>query len=167
LLQWVDLLAMQGQPLDLTTLRSMVYDLCQKIPDPSWYKRFVKHHSDKLTMAKASGLDPTRSKNFNRPTIHNYFKMLAVIHDKYGGIPAMQIWNMDEKGIQFGGGRKQGWRKFLFMKKCKHRYKLQSDNLELATVLECISAAGAVAPTSFVLAKGPYPDIRKVKNVGW
>jgi hypothetical protein len=72
---------------------------------------------------------------------------------------------MDEKGIQLGGRWKQGWRKFLFMKKCKQCYKLQSDNLELAMALECVSAAGDVIPTSFVLTKGPHPDIRKTKNL--
>ena len=108
-----------------------------------------------------------RGKNFNKPTIHDYFKKLNEINKKYGGIPNSQIWNMDEKGIQLGGGRKQGRRKYLFMKKSKNRYKLQNDNLELVTVLECISAAGIAAPTSFVLVDGPYPDTRGVKDIGW
>ena len=97
----------------------------------------------------------------------SYFETIADIEEKYGGIIAAQIWNMDEKGIQLGGGRKDGRKKFLNLEeKRQNRYKLHSDNLELVTVLECVSAAGEVAvPTSFVrLDEGPYPDIRGVEN---
>jgi hypothetical protein len=52
------------------------------------------------------------------------------------------------------------------MKKYKNHYRLQSDNLKLATVLECVLAAGEVTPTTFVLRKGPKPDIKGVENVG-
>jgi hypothetical protein len=92
-------------------------------------------------------------------TIRDYFQKITDIEDKYGKIPPTQIWNMDEKGIQLGGGRKNGCKKFFFLKKRRNRYKLRNDNLELVTILECVSAAGIAAPTSFVLVNGPYPDI--------
>jgi hypothetical protein len=53
------------------------------------------------------------------------------------------------------------------MKKHKNYYRLQSNNLELATVLECVSATGGVAPTMFILRNGPQPDIRGVEDMGW
>ncbi|KAF9488983.1 hypothetical protein BDN71DRAFT_1364629, partial [Pleurotus eryngii] len=38
-------------------------------------------------------------------------------------------------------------------------YKASSDNLELSTLLECVSAAGLTVPLLFVLQDGPLPDI--------
>jgi hypothetical protein len=55
-------------------------------------------------LAKATGLDPMHGKNFNKPTVNDYFNQMAGIKEKYGDILASQIWNMDEKGIQLGGG---------------------------------------------------------------
>jgi hypothetical protein len=47
---------------------------------------------------------------------------------------------MDEKGIQMGGGRKKTNKKYYFLKDQKQRYRIiNSDNLELLTILECIS----------------------------
>lgn len=38
---------------------------------------------------------------------------------------------------------------------------MKDDNLELVTILECVSAAGSIVPPSFCLQNGPYPDVRK------
>jgi hypothetical protein len=166
LLDWLDLSAIQGRPYDVPTLRSAVHELSGKTPGKNWCKRFCERHREVLTAAKASGLDPTRGKNFNEPTVRDYFQKITDIEEKFGKIPPTQIWNMDEKGIQLGGGRKHGCKKFFFLKKRRNRYKLRNDNLELVTILECVSAAGIAAPTSFVLVNGPHPDIRGVENVG-
>ena len=91
--------------------------------------------------------------------MRNYFQKITNVEERFEKIPPTQIWNMDEKGVQLGGGRKQGCKKFFFQKKRQNRYKLRNDNLELVTILECVSAAGIAVPTSFVLVKGPYPDI--------
>ena len=163
----MDKAAIEGDPFDMKTLLSVVYSMCQKIPGKKWCNRFLKRHSDKLTLAKATSLDPMHEKNFNKPTVNDYFNQIAGIKEKYGNILALQIWNMDKKGIQLGGGWKQGQKKFFFMKKHKNYYRLQSNNLELATVLECVSAVGGVAPTMFILRNGPWPDIRGVEDVGW
>ena len=70
-------------------------------------------------MAKASRLDPSWGKNFNEPTIKHYFGLIQEVEEKYGPIPSSHIWNMDEKGIQLGGGQKQGQKKFFFLKSWK------------------------------------------------
>ena len=59
-----------------------------------------------------------------------------------------------------GGGRKNSSRKYFRLHTLKRDnfYRLKSDNLELVTVVECISAAGAALPPSFVLSKGDYPE---------
>ena len=73
---------------------------------------------------------------------------------------------MDEKGIQLGGGQKDGKKSYYFKRLRKQCYKLRSDNLELVTVIECVSVGGHKAPTSFILKDGPAPDIQGVDNVG-
>jgi hypothetical protein len=165
LLEWMDRKAMQGQPVDISQLRSLAFDLSGRSPGKNWCHRFIACHEE-LTKSKATGLDPTHGKTFNKPTILDYFGQLGEIEKKYGIIPPNQKWNMDEKGIQLGGGRKQGNRKFVFFKKRKTRFKIWSDNLELVTVIECVSAAGGVAPCTFILMDGPYPDICGITGVG-
>jgi hypothetical protein len=98
-LQWLEKVAMEEDPFDMKALQNVVYTLCQKIPGKQWCNRLLKRHSDRLTLAKATGLDPMRGKNFNKPTVKDYFDQFAVIKEKYGDILASQIWNMDEKGI--------------------------------------------------------------------
>lgn len=75
---------------------------------------------------------------------------------------------MDEKGIQMGGGRKNHGRRYYHMRELKQKncYRIHSDSLELVTVVECVSAAGATMPVSFVLAEGPLPDCTDLENVG-
>jgi len=69
---------------------------------------------------------------------------------------------MDEKGCQFGGGRTNNQTHFLFSADAKERYRIKSDNLELATVIECVSAAGDSLPPSVILKDGPIPDLRAI-----
>ena len=69
---------------------------------------------------------------------------------------------MDEKGCQFGGGRKNNQTQFLFSVSAKDHYCIQSDNLELATVIECVSAAGDSLPPSVILKDGSMPDLQAI-----
>ena len=83
--------------------------------------------------------------------------------DENPNLPPEHIWNMDEKGIQLGGGRKNNGQTFCRLESLRRSdfYRVRSDNLELVTVIECISAAGDAMPPSFVLStKGAMPDAR-------
>jgi hypothetical protein len=131
----------------------------------NWHYRFSKRHPN-LMLSKPTGLDPKRAKNFNKNVVDDYFEKQAQIDEKYDGIPPQNKWNADEKGIQMGGGRKNNGQKFFFMRNRKHRYRIKSDNLELVTVIEAVSASGASAPPAFVLADGPMPDYRDVEGIG-
>ena len=66
---------------------------------------------------------------------------------------------MDKKGVQFRGGHK--WSKKYYhlqsLRKSKF-YRIRLDNLELMTIIECISPFGLSVPPSFVLLSGPIPS---------
>lgn len=67
---------------------------------------------------------------------------------------------MNECGYQFGGGQKNDGQKFLYRADQKRKYWMSSDNLELATILVCISAAeNNTIPPSFCLSQGYSLDL--------
>jgi hypothetical protein len=97
-------------------------------------------------------LNPKCMKNFNQTVINDYFDQMEHLYARFPGeIPPQHIWNMDKKGIQMDGSRKNSGRKYLFLKYKKQKYHIWSNNLELVTVIECVSAAGEVVPPSFCL----------------
>jgi len=65
---------------------------------------------------------------------------------------------MDEKGLQLGRGQKWS-KKFFYLRGLKKSnfYQIHSNNLELITIIECISPAGLSIPPAFILAEGPTP----------
>jgi hypothetical protein len=65
------------------------------------------------------------------------------------------------------GSWKNSGRKYLFLKHKKQKYHIQSNNLELVTVIECISTAGEVVPPSFCLQEGAWPDLRGLDDNQW
>ncbi|EGO19041.1 hypothetical protein SERLADRAFT_411938 [Serpula lacrymans var. lacrymans S7.9] len=111
-------------------------------------------------------LDPKRAKNFNWTVVADYFAQQKQLNDMYGGIPPEHDWNMDEKGIQMGGGRKGDGTKYFYNRKQKESYHISDDNLELVTVIECISAAGVLMKPGFALKEGPLPDLSDVEGIG-
>ena len=145
--------------MDSNGLRGRALSVKGKYPGKNWARRFIRRHPT-LKLAKPSGLDPKRANNFNEPTIKHYFQLRTDLEIEYDGIPPQHQWNVDEKGLQLGGGRKNSGRKFIFTRRHKDRYRIRSDNLELVTVIECVSAAGVVMPPTFILKDGPKPDIR-------
>lgn len=80
-----------------------------------------------------------------------HFDCLAEVIEKYD-IPPENIYNMDEKGCQLGGGRKGRRRKYLFGRNSTSRYKIRDANLELVTVVEVVSADG-VALKPYIIFK--------------
>ncbi|KAH8994810.1 DDE superfamily endonuclease-domain-containing protein [Lactarius akahatsu] len=109
----------------------------RQIPSRNWVYPFLSRNPD-LALRRPTGLDPKRAQCFN-PTVQN-------------DIPWENIYNMDEKGIQLGGGRKMDNTRFLYSREQSARTKLQSASLELVTVLECVSADGSSLKPGFVLS---------------
>ncbi len=120
-----------------------------------WIRRFKQRWPQ---VSKPGGLDPKRAQNFNPTNVAGYYKLLKAIYDVYPNLPSQHIWNMDEKGLQLGGGRNRS-KKYFHFESLKRGtfYRIRSDNLELVTIIECISPAGLSIPPPFILADGPIP----------
>ncbi|KAF8817131.1 hypothetical protein BYT27DRAFT_7229086 [Phlegmacium glaucopus] len=96
-------------------------------------------------MGRGSGLDPKRTKAFNFTTVQGHFKLFKETMEK-NNIPWRNIYNMDEKGVQMGGGQKGTRTKYFFAQDDKMKYKLQSDELQLVTIIDSICADGEDLP---------------------
>ncbi len=166
LVKWCTHRASMGQPWTRTELRARAEEISGKSVGRTWHRKFEKRHPE-LAATRPAKLDPKRAKHFNEQIVHEFFDMWEELDRERGGIPAEHVWNADEKGIQSGGGRKKSSKKYLFLKDQKQRYRIQSDNLELITIMECISAAGDVVPPSFCLQNGATPDLRSLSDDEW
>ena len=105
LIDWCAHRSAGATPLDRKALQAYVFSISGKYPGKRWNLRFAKRHPT-LKLSKPSSLDPKRAQNFNKANIDDYFAKHQNLRDTYGDIPPEHQWNMDEKGIQMGGGRK-------------------------------------------------------------
>jgi len=106
-------------------------------------------------LGKPAGLDPQRCQSFNKTVVEHHFKLLQqVVEEKE--IPWENIYNMDEKGCQRGGGRKSSPEKYFVPHGRFTKYKTQSSNLELVTIIECVSADGSNIAPGFVFSGKSY-----------
>lgn len=142
LVDWIVLLSDTGHSVSKIVAEQMAQLICGKRPGKGWVERFLKRHPE-LKLGKPSGLDPKRAQAFNKPTVKRHFELLEAII-KWYEIPPENIYNMDEKGVQRGGGRKVQAQKFLVPRNKRPKYKLRSANLELVTIVECVAADGGL-----------------------
>ena len=106
LVKWIEHLGITGCPLCKWTIRIRAQHLHPENQRPSknWIYAFLKQHPD-IVLSLASGLDPKCAKVFNLPVVNQYFDELKGLVESHG-IPIENIYNMDEKGCQRGGGKK-------------------------------------------------------------
>ncbi|KAF8685424.1 DDE superfamily endonuclease [Rhizoctonia solani] len=167
LLDWCIFNGMIGMPWTIETLKSRA----QAVANPdvkitmSWCRRFLHRYRKKLKYKYAYELDPKRASGFNCPTVETYFKMIIELMEDYN-IPIEHIYNMDEKGLQIGGGRATSRRKHIFGFLQKAQYKLKHDCLELMTIIECICADGYAMKPTFVHQPGDVGFWWENKEIG-
>ena len=124
----------------------------------NWIYQFEQRHPE-ICASQPGNLDPKHAQNFNPTNVAHFYKLLKDVYNAYPNLPPEHVWNMDEKGVQFGGGRKR-LKKYYHLQSLKKSkfYRVCSDNLELMTVIECVSPSGLSVPPSFVLSSGPTPS---------
>ena len=150
LIEWVIYRSDTAHPINKHTLRRMAQDVCGKMPCERWVEAFLKRNPE-VRLGKPSGLDPSRAWAFNKPVVSRHFELLAAIITK-DDVPVENIYNMDEKGCQLGGGRKANMHKYLVPRNRRPRYKKRSGNLDLITIIECVGADGDSLRPGFVFS---------------
>ena len=162
LVDWVIHMGEIGQPLSKQALHVKVANLSdvlqQKtkktgiphIPLRFCIYGFLEWHPE-LALKRPVGLDAVRARNFNPTVVSRHFKLLDNLL-KANDVPLKNLYNMDEKGIQLGGGRKLDGTKYFFSKEQRIRSRTQGASLELVTVIECVAADGSNLKLGFVFS---------------
>lgn len=148
LVDWMDHRSATGRPLSKRSLKYKLEKVIGFRPGKRWITKFLARHPT-IRLGKPSGLDPLRAQCFNKANIDQHFDELEEVLEKKG-IPWCNVYNMDEKGCQRGGGRRMQSIKFFIPRTRRPHYKLRSGNLQLTTIIECICADGTELPPGFV-----------------
>jgi hypothetical protein len=148
LVDWILFFSDTSHPLSKRTIRKKAQAICGKKPSKTWVYFFLARWPE-ITLGKPSGLDPKRAQAFNRPVVAHCLEQLDHLIKTYN-IKHENIYNMDEKGCQRGGGRKCSSRKYFVPRTRRPRYKQRSANLELVTIIECVCADGTTLQPGFV-----------------
>ena len=162
LVEWIKHLADRGEPLSKRAIHAKVADLSEvlqeqtkktghiHLPLRGWIYNFLLRHPD-LTLKRPTGLDGVRTRNFNPNVVGRHFQILSELLKQFD-VPLENMYNMDEKGIQLGGGRKLDGTWYLYAKDQGICLKTQNSNLELVTTIECVAADGSNIKPSFVFS---------------
>jgi hypothetical protein len=139
--EWLAYLGATAHPISRRSIAPKVEAICGTWPSKSWIRSFLVRNPV-LVLGRPRGLDPKRARAFNFTTVEHHFELLQEYINKHN-IPWENVYNMDEKGIQLGGGRKGTQQKYFFSRNDKAQAKIQSAALELVTVIEVVCADGS------------------------
>ena len=92
-----------------------------------------------------------RAHNFNPNVVGQHFQILGDLLKRFD-IPLENMYNMDEKGIQLGGGRRLDGTRYLYAKDQSICLKTQNANLGLVTTIKCVAADGSNIKPAFVFS---------------
>ena len=104
LVEWIKVMGRRGVPLTPQALLDYLSDICDGPVGSSWGKHFMARHPE-LKIKWTSSLQQCRAQGLNPTVVAEYFQLLAEVLDKYK-VPAENIYNMHEKGIQLGVGKR-------------------------------------------------------------
>lgn len=150
LCEWVLHAAEMGEPmskqaghtkaaeLSNTLLEKAVQMGKKHLPAMKWVYGFLDWNSQ-LVLQCPTGLYAVHASNFNAAVVSWHFNLPGNFLKK-NNIPPENMYNMDEKGIQFGGGRKLDGMWYLFLKDQWNCMKRPGTSLELVTTIECVAA---------------------------
>jgi transposase len=159
LVTWIQLWADTARPISISRIQRIARDLAGGKVGKNWVYRFLQRHPQ-LKLGKPLGLDPKRAQAFNEAIVRKHYEELAKA--LYPGLNPSNLYNMDEKGCQRGGGRRIRNQKFITRSDKTVQYRIQSANLELITIIECVAADGANIKPGFV-----FPQKRSSLEENW
>jgi hypothetical protein len=137
LVEWIKVMGRRGIPMTAAIITDYVADIVGHTVGESWVKRFKTRHPE-LKVKWSSTLEKCRAASLNPTLVNEYFNLLEDTI-KTHNIPAENIYNMDEKGIQLGIGQKV---KAFVDRDQKDVYSVEDGNRELITMMECVGADG-------------------------
>ena len=106
--------------------------------------RFHTRHPE-LKAKWTTGLEQCCAQSLNRAAVAGFYDHLQHLQEKYD-IPDENIYNMDEKGIQLGMGKRVH---ALVNRDQKTVHQVEDGNRELVTIIECVCADGkAIRPSA-------------------
>jgi hypothetical protein len=158
LVDWVKVMGRRGIPLTATAITDYVADIVGHAVGESWVRRFKARHPE-LKVKWSSTLEKCRAASLNPTLVNEFYNLLEETINMYN-IPAENIYNMDEKGIQLGIGQKV---KAFVDRDQKDVYSIQDGNRELVTVIETVSADGSCLQPS-VIFQGKRRDLEWGRN---
>ncbi|KAF9642274.1 hypothetical protein BDM02DRAFT_3105863 [Thelephora ganbajun] len=149
---WAIFLSIQGQPVDKDTLTPkliQLYPAWARTSGPSncWWDLFFRWHPE-IKLQKVSGIPPKHAQAFNFTAVNELFELLDAVMKAYN-IPWRLVLNTDEKGLQ-SGSQKVDQKKCLVPLEVPNMVRLQSDNLQLVTVIKCVTAEGVAFDPAFI-----------------
>ncbi|KAI0026833.1 hypothetical protein K488DRAFT_75042 [Vararia minispora EC-137] len=132
LVEWAKFLSFVGIPWFIEKIQQKVLDLVGHCPSRDWVNCFFVRHPE-LNLFKGSHLNGK----------HTWC------------IPARNVYNFDELGIQLCGGQMNSGRKYIFSVKDKSKHHISNDNLKLIIVLKtvCLNGLTPIKPL-FVFSSG-------------
>jgi len=148
---WATFLSIQGRPVDKGTLTPKLLQLCPDWagtgPSKHWWDSFLKRHPD-IKLRRASGVPPKHTQSFNFLVVNKLFELIDDVKEQHN-IPWRLVLNPDEKGLQ-SGSQTTDQKKCFVPLEIPNTVKLQSDNLQLVTVIECVTAEGVALDPAFI-----------------
>ncbi|KAJ3576997.1 hypothetical protein NP233_g9 [Leucocoprinus birnbaumii] len=153
--EWLKALACHSIPVSPKTLAKYATIISGKTVGPTWSDNFHTRHPD-IKARWTTGLECCRAKALNCPQVTEFFAILEDVIRKFEITPS-NIYNMDEKGVQLGIGKRM---LALVDHDQKSVNQLESGDRELVTVIEAVCADGSFLPPS-VIFKG------KRRNLEW
>jgi hypothetical protein len=158
LTEWIKVMGCRGIPMTATIITDYVADIVGHTVGKSGVKCFRTRHPD-LKVKWSSTLEKCRAASLNPTLIDEYYNLLKETIETHN-IPAENIYNMDEKGIQLGIGQKV--KAFVDCDQ-KNVYSVEDGNHELVTIMEAISADGWSMHPS-VIYQGMCQDLEWGRN---
>ncbi|KIO16919.1 hypothetical protein M407DRAFT_85472 [Tulasnella calospora MUT 4182] len=120
LADWCEYLSDAGIPLNPNTIKPRVKALTGKKPGKNWFRRFLARHPS-IVSRRPAGLAPNRAQAIRYKAVRRHFRLWKkhVIDQQ---IPPENIYNMDKKGLQLGGGRKTRKTKYFVRRNRRPKY---------------------------------------------
>lgn len=145
LVEWICEQGRRGIPLHASAVAQHASAISGTKVGENWVNRFRTRHPE-LKAKWTTGLEKCRAQSLNPAAVSGFYDVLHELVGEYS-IPEENIYNMDEKGIQLGIGKKV---RALVDRDQKVVHQVEDGNRELVTVIKCVSADGTSIPPSVV-----------------